>query len=93
MNCNLPGSSVNRIFQARILERVAISYSRVFQDPGIKPASPVSAASTGEFFTASASWEAQYNRMYIIKISFKICRPFLVAQTVKNLSVMQETLV
>ena len=28
MGCNLPGSSVHGIFQARILERVAISYSR-----------------------------------------------------------------
>ena len=28
MDCNLPGSSVHGIFQARILERVAISYAR-----------------------------------------------------------------
>ena len=28
MNCSLPGSSVHEIFQARILEWVAISYSR-----------------------------------------------------------------
>ena len=27
MNCRLPGSSVHEIFQARILEWVAISYS------------------------------------------------------------------
>ena len=27
MDCNLPGSSVHEIFQARILERVAISFS------------------------------------------------------------------
>ena len=27
MNCSLPGSSVHEIFQARILEWVAISYS------------------------------------------------------------------
>ena len=31
--------------------------------------------------------------MYIIKISFKTRRASLVAQTVKNLSAMQETLV
>ena len=40
-----------------------------------------------------ASWEAQYNGMYIIKISFKTRRASLVAHTVKNLSAMQETLV
>ena len=28
INCSLPGSSVHRIFQARTLEWVAISYSR-----------------------------------------------------------------
>ena len=28
MDCSLPGSSVHGIFQARILEQVAISYSR-----------------------------------------------------------------
>ena len=30
MNCSLPGSSVQGIFQARILEWVAISFSRGF---------------------------------------------------------------
>ena len=28
MNCGLPGSSVHRIFQERILEQVAISFSK-----------------------------------------------------------------
>ena len=28
MDCSLPGSSVHGIFQARVLERVAISFSR-----------------------------------------------------------------
>ena len=37
-----PGSSVHGILQARILECVAISFSRDFllPDPGIKPRSP-----------------------------------------------------
>ena len=39
-----PGSSVHRIFQARILEWVAISYSRGLPEPGIEPVSPVSPA-------------------------------------------------
>ena len=29
MNCSLPGSSVHRIFQAKILEQVAISFSKI----------------------------------------------------------------
>ena len=40
MDCKSPGSSVPRIFQARILERVATSFSRGSSDPGIKPVSP-----------------------------------------------------
>ena len=37
MDCSPPGSSVQRISQARILEWVAISFSRDIPDPGIKP--------------------------------------------------------
>ena len=37
---NPPGSSGHGILQARILERVAISFSRDLPYPGIKPVSP-----------------------------------------------------
>ena len=40
MDCSLPGSSVHGIFQARVLEWVAISFSRRSSNPGIKPGSP-----------------------------------------------------
>ena len=40
MDCSLPGSSVPGILQARLLERVAIPFSRDLPDPGIKPGSP-----------------------------------------------------
>ena len=39
-----PGSSVHGIFQATILEWVAISFSRDLPNPGIKPGSPTSQA-------------------------------------------------
>ena len=42
MECSLQGSSALGIFQARILECVAISYSRGHSWPGIKPLSHVS---------------------------------------------------
>ena len=45
MDCSPPGSSVYGIFQARILEWVAISF---FPNLGIEPASP---ALAGGFFT------------------------------------------
>ena len=37
MDCSLPGSSVHGVLQARILEWVAISFSRWSSQPGIKP--------------------------------------------------------
>ena len=40
MDCSLPGSSVHRIFQARILEWAAVPSPGDPPDPGIKPASP-----------------------------------------------------
>ena len=40
MDCSLPGSSFLGIFQARILEWVAISFSRDLPNPGIEPGSP-----------------------------------------------------
>ena len=39
MDCSPPGSSVHGILQARILEWVALPYSRDLPDPGIEPAS------------------------------------------------------
>ena len=40
MDCSPPGSSVHGILQARILEWVAISFSRGSSNPGIDPRSP-----------------------------------------------------
>ena len=54
MDCKPPGSSVQGIFQARILEWVTISGD--LPDPGIEPMSP---ALAGGFFTTNATWEAQ----------------------------------
>ena len=39
MDCSLPGSSVHRISQVRILEWVAIPFSRDLPDPGMEPES------------------------------------------------------
>ena len=40
MDCSLPGPSVHGIFQARILEWGAISFSRDLPNPGSEPMSP-----------------------------------------------------
>jgi len=53
------GPLVHGIFQARILEWVAISYSKGYSQPGIEPMSLVPPALVGRFFTTSAIWEAK----------------------------------
>ena len=50
-DCSPPGSSVNGISQARVLEWIAISFSRGSSDLGIEPASLESPALSGRFFT------------------------------------------
>ena len=40
MDCNLPGSSVHGIFQARILEWLPFPSPGDLPDPGIEPGSP-----------------------------------------------------
>ena len=51
MDYSPPGSSVHGIFQVRILEQVAISYSGDLLDSGIEPASLVFPALAGGFFS------------------------------------------
>ena len=60
MGCDPPGSFVYGIFQARIVEWVAISPGDL-PDPGIEPVSLASPALAGGFFTTSATWEAFNN--------------------------------
>ena len=50
-----PGSSVHGIFQARILEWVAMPSSRESSDPGIKPKLLASPALASKFFTSGAT--------------------------------------
>ena len=58
MDCSPLGSSVHGIFQARILEWIAISYSRGSANPGIKPGSLASPA--GRFFTTALPGKPMY---------------------------------
>ena len=56
-DCSPQGSSVHGIVPARILERVAISFSRGCFQPKDQ-IEPVSPALAGRFFTTSTTWEA-----------------------------------
>ena len=40
IDCSLPGSSVHGIFQAIVLEWIAISFSRDLPNPGLEPGFP-----------------------------------------------------
>ena len=61
-DCSPPGSSVHGISQARVLEWVAIAYSRDLPDPGTKSASPASPALAGGFFTTTPPAAAAKSR-------------------------------
>ena len=50
---------VHGILQTRILEWVAISFSRDPPDPGIEPASLMSPVLAGRFFTTTTTWQAR----------------------------------
>ena len=54
MDCSLADSSVHGIFQARILEWVAISYSGDLHHSGIKPMFPLSPPLAGRFFITTS---------------------------------------
>ena len=60
MDCSLPDSSAHGIFQARILSRVPFPTPGDLPNPEIEPASLLSPALAGGFFTTSATWEAPY---------------------------------
>ena len=50
MDCSLPGSSVHGILQARILEGVAVSFSRGFSQPGDQTCISCVSCIVGRFF-------------------------------------------
>ena len=66
MDCSSPGSSVHGIFQARIMEWVAIFYFRGSSQLRIETMSPVSPALAGEFFTNCATWDAPQSSLLLI---------------------------
>ena len=55
VDCSPPGSSVHGIFQTRVPEQVAISYSRESSQPRTECTSPESPELTVRFFTTVPS--------------------------------------
>ena len=74
---NLPGSPVHGIFQARILEWAAISYSKGSFQPRDRPTSLVSPALAGEFFTTSSPGKpVPFNRRIRKEFTIVLNMPF-----------------
>ena len=59
LDCSLPGSSVHGVFQARVLEWVAVSTPGDLHSPGIKSTSLVFPVLAGRLFTNSATWKTK----------------------------------
>ena len=60
VHCSPRGSSVHGIFQARIPEWVAISYTRDLSDPGTKTGFHTFPALAGGFFTTESPGKPQH---------------------------------
>ena len=84
MDCSLPGSSVHGISQARILEWVAISFSRDLPHPGIELSSLESPALASGFFTTSTTWEE-----WIKHINVKSLGAYIVSFRNSSFSILQ----
>ena len=61
MDCSLPGSSVHGIFQASLLEWVAISSSRGSSQPRNETYIFCISCTAEEFFSTSTTWKALWN--------------------------------
>ena len=82
LNCSPPGSCVHGIFQARILEWVAISFSRGSSQSSDRTQVSYVSCIGRWFFTTSTTWEAQRNHNYIKK---KMDEPLLIIRSESTL--------
>ena len=71
MDCSPPGSSVHGLLQARLLERVAISFSRPSSRPRIESELLVSPALTGRFITPAPPGKPIYMGLINYTLIFK----------------------
>ena len=77
MDCSPSGSSVHEIFQAKILESVAISSFRGSSNLGIKSMSLMFPTFSGGLFTTGATWKAPSMAITLVTLcfSYKHCEP------------------
>ena len=89
MDCSPTGSSVHRIFQAKILEWVVISYSRTSSQPRDRNMSLGSPALAGRFFTTTNNLREIPSRIFPsqmlhIIIVFIFLHSLFLSQTSEN---------
>ena len=72
MNCSPSGSSIHEIFQARILRGLPFPIPGDLPYSGIEPATPVSPALAGRFFTTEPCGKPH---AYLIHLIFVKCLP------------------
>ena len=73
MDCGMPGSSVHGISQAKVLEWVAISFSRGSCYPGIEPWSLTSSVLAGGFFITESPEKPQWCCVLRTKFCLVLC--------------------
>ena len=73
LDCSLPGSSVHSIFQARILEWIAIPSPGHIPHLGIEPMSFLAPALAGGFFTTASP-----GKPYLLILSYLLIFGFVV---------------
>ena len=93
MDCSPPGSSAHGILQARILESVAISFSR--GSSRLRDRTCVSCGSciVGRFFTAKPPGKTQWVDIYVciyIYLYIKTYRPILQMKQLANSIVLRD---
>ena len=73
MDCGLPGSFVNRIFQQEYCSRLLFPTPGDLPYPRIKPASFVALALPGRFFTSLATREALSDIYVVVYLADFMC--------------------
>ena len=91
MDCSPPGSSAHGISQARILEQVAISFSKGSSQPRDQTQASYVACINRWILYHCTTQETLGNIIYLQGKKKHESRASLVVQTVKNPSAMQET--
>ena len=82
MDCSIPGSSVHRIFQARVLEWVAISFSRESSQPRDQTQVSCILYIDRQILYHCATWETQLQHFLIEVYSPLIADCSLLVQSV-----------